>query len=68
MKTRKGFLLCVFALVVVAGPPAAASSDEPLINDRPDATESAVAVPAGSVQIEMGYEYTCKEEIGRAHV
>lgn len=66
MKTQKWCLLSVLALVGCSGSPAAAFSDEPLITDRPDATESAVTVPAGSVQIEMGYEYI-KEADGAGH-
>ncbi len=36
----------------------AAPLDEPLVSDRPDFTESAVAVPYGRIQLEGGYTFT----------
>ena len=36
--------------------------DEPLITDRPDFTESTEAVPAGHVQLELGYTFTYDRE------
>lgn len=56
----------VLALLGIAGSHAFASGNEPMITDRPDATESATTVPAGSLQIEAGYEYT-KEASGEGH-
>ncbi len=38
--------------------PAAAVSEEPLVTDRPDFTESAVTVAPGRVQLETGYTVT----------
>ena len=51
--------------VVPAGQPESAKSnplDEPLITDRPDATESTDAVPAGYLQLEAGYTFTYDRE------
>jgi len=35
---------------------------EPLITDRPDFTESTEAIPAGHIQLEMGYTFTYDRE------
>lgn len=36
--------------------------DEPLVTDRPDFTESTDAIPAGHIQIEVGYTFTYDRE------
>jgi hypothetical protein len=49
----------LLALVGIALPTiSAAQSPEPMVTDRPDQTESAQVVPAGTVQIEMGAVFT----------
>ena len=49
----------------------AAPLNEPLVSDRPDFTESTVAVPTGHAQLEGGYTFTYDRENGertRDHV
>ncbi|MFO7589068.1 MAG: transporter [Gemmatimonadota bacterium] len=61
---RRPTLLRSACLVLAAGLPGAASGQEPardetppMVTDRPDFTESAVAVPPGRVQVESGYTW-----------
>jgi hypothetical protein len=46
--------LVVFGIVAAAAVPLVAQETRELVTDRPDATESAVTVPKGSVQMEFG--------------
>lgn len=49
----------LLALVIVSAGCATVRQPLPdLVSDRPDATESAVAIPAGHIQIETGYTFT----------
>lgn len=60
---RSGFLVCVAALVQAGGPAAARGQEvPPLVSDRPDFTESALTVPKGMVQLEMGATYSEVEQ------
>ena len=47
----------VVLLLLFGGATAVAQDAAELITDRPDRTESAYAVPSGSVQVEIGYLY-----------
>lgn len=40
----------------------AAELEEPIVTDRPDFTESTLAVPAGHIQVESGYTFTFDRE------
>lgn len=53
---------CVLSLPFLA-PPLWGQSGEPLITDRPDFTESTVAVSPGSLQLEAGYTLTRAAEV-----
>jgi len=54
-RARAITVLTALALAATgAGAAAHAQESEPMITDRPDQTESAVAVPAGWIQIEVG--------------
>lgn len=52
----------VVALAGLLPGPLAGQTGTPLVTDRPDFTESAVAVPRGDVQLESGYTYTRAED------
>lgn len=58
------FLLLSPASSTLLSPALAADEREPLITDRPDQTESAVTVPAGSWQIETGISLGRDDEEG----
>jgi len=51
------------ALAILAAQPLMAETDEPLVGDRPDFTESALAIPTGHVQFEAGFT---REVVGSA--
>lgn len=53
----KRFLIFCFVIVLVTEFMMAQTLDDPLITDRPDATESAFTIPQGSFQIETGVIY-----------
>lgn len=53
----------ILALLILAAQPTIAEIDEPLVGDRPDFTESALAIPTGHVQFEAGFT---REVVGDA--
>jgi len=45
----------ILVLLILAAQPTMAETEEPLVGDRPDFTESALAIPTGHVQFEAGF-------------
>ena len=60
--------LLLAALVAFAPDASAQELDAPLVTDRPDFTESAVAVPAGRVQLEAGATFASADDVDEQEV
>lgn len=69
MPFRSRAVAATIALGLTAGVGAPArASDDPLVTDRPDFTESAVSVAPGQFQLEAGATYTTSTTVFSTHV